>query len=135
MVFIKQINPNTFMVLATLGESFCLRDFSGAGRTDAIEIARQSPGRTATNIREMAREEGNHLIDVEADGHSVERDEDYEYWHRRTVEFNEHFLPLAVAPQPLSTASGSTPIWVQILVGVAIAVLGTVILYVLGLKP
>jgi hypothetical protein len=55
MAYIREIHPHSFLVLTTNGESFCLRDFS-AKAGPVLEVARQSPGRGTSQIREWARQ-------------------------------------------------------------------------------
>ena len=78
MVYIKQIEPKTFVHFSFANEGFALRDFSPPGGKEATIIKQQLPPEwTATRIRQLASAGTNRLIKVP--DRSVA---DYNYWTR-----------------------------------------------------
>jgi hypothetical protein len=126
MVYIREIHPHSFLVLTTSGESFCLRDFS-AKSGPVLELARQSPDRGASQIRELARRGGNHLIDV-----PERKIDDYDYWHEQTAAMNARFLGLLPTPA-VPWLQWLRDHVAQVVIAVAVAVLSAVVLAWLGL--
>jgi hypothetical protein len=129
MVYIREINPRSFLHFSTNGEGFCLRDFSASGSGPAIVLVRQSQGRTATSIREMSSKPGNHLVEVEGKGCGIN---DYAFWHKKTFELNAQYAET-------STTSLQSKSWLvenamKVGVGVVTAVVVAVMLAWLGLK-
>jgi hypothetical protein len=128
MVYLRQINPHSFMVFSTKKEGFCLRDFSAAGNGPPQKIMKQSGERKTSAIRTLASQEGNYSIEV------VERPlSDYRYWHEQTMKLNQHYLKSRPNGAPLVQPKPQT--WTrQIIVGVIVAVIAGVILAWLGMK-
>jgi hypothetical protein len=133
MVYIQEIHPGSFLHCSTSGESFCLRDFSESGRGPAIELARQSAGRTASTIRELASKPGNHQIEVSGQGRGIE---DYAFWHEETRKLNARYVK---SQTPTATLPGPSNSWLvenvlNVVVAVVTAVVIAVVLAWLGLK-
>jgi hypothetical protein len=133
LVYIREIHPRSFLYFTTNGEGFRLRDFSQPRNGPAVELCRQSEGRTASTIREMARKSGNHLIDLPGQGKSID---DYAFWYDQTTKLNTRYLE-PPSPQPTSDFAKSWMLenFTKVVVGVVTAVLIAVVLAWMGLKP
>jgi hypothetical protein len=106
MVYILLINPQTFLHFSAKAEAFCLRDYSQQGEISPREVMHQKEGWTATTIRDIAKREGNYLVDV-----SAESLENYNYWHEYTIKLNKQYLQLSAVQTsryPLAFVSYST---------------------------
>ncbi len=133
MVYIKDIQPQSFLHLSTDGENFCLRDFSQQGSGSAIELARQSEGRGASSIRVSANQPGNYAIEVAGGGHGVG---EYAFWHKETLRLNAKYVtPTPAPPAPIPpTRSWLVEHITKVFVGVITAVAIAAVLTWLGLK-
>ncbi len=134
MVYIKEVHPRSFLLFTTSGEGFCLRDFSKPGLGPAVELARQSNGRTASTIRKLASKPGNHLIEVTGKGKGVE---EYAFWHEETLKLNA--LYAGAAPPAPATPFEAAKSWLienilKVVVAVITAVAVAAVLAWLGLK-
>ena len=132
LVFIREIYSRSFLYFTTNGDGYCLRDFSLPGAGPAVELERQSEGRTATTIREMARELGNLLVEVAGQGKGTD---EYAFWHQQTTKLNEQYLEPKPPQAPLPGKSWILENIATVAGGVISAVLIAAILAWLGLKP
>lgn len=106
MVYLRDYNPGSFLVLTTRGRSFRLRDYS-AESGPVVELERQSPGLGAEEIRALARDNGKSIIRVKQ--HNIK---DYDYWHEQTAAINARYLSPSTVPNvspPSRSRSGLGP--------------------------
>jgi hypothetical protein len=128
MVYIREIHRDSFLLLITNGEGFRLRDYSAPGNGPAVIVRQQSPGWTASRIRELASQPGNHLIRVPERAVG-----DYEHRHEETQRFNKRYLSAPVTETGSQRSERRS--WVrEIIVGVVVAVLAAAIVAWLGLN-
>ncbi len=95
MVYIRQINPHTFLHFTTDGPSFRLRDYSRSPYSPPREVKRQKRGKpslTADDIRTMAEQPGNYNLELPESGRDLK---DVEFWHKTTIHYNKIYLSLA----------------------------------------
>jgi hypothetical protein len=125
MIYLRKRYPRSFLVFSAVGEGYCLRDFSAPGTGPAEELERQSPGRTASEIRDEARSDG-YFINV-----PEQRIDDYAYWHEQTVKFNKQYPPPPSPPPPESWWRKHLR---EIIVGVVIVIVGAIVVKWMGLN-
>ena len=99
LVFIRQINPNTFLHLAVRGTAFCLRDYPNANAP--VEVGRQNKGRFAgkfaQDILDAAHRDGNQIFQADAVPYS-----NANFWHEHIRGVNrENLTPPPPPPPPL----------------------------------
>lgn len=107
MVYIKTIEPNTFLHFSRKGESFCLRDYSQSPIRPPIEVMRQNCGITASEIENEARKPGNKILAAAAVPLG-----DTRFWHQRTLELNVEYLG-AKSSTPADVRTPTTPEEIQ----------------------
>ena len=96
IVYIRQIRDHTFLHFSYTGEAFRLRDYSVSAHIPPEVVERQRPGgHTATTIRALASQPGNHLLN--APKHDLE---DCQFWHDQIIDLNQQHLPLG-GPGPI----------------------------------
>src|SRR5271166_948645 len=92
MVYIRQINPHTFLHFTTDGPSFRLRDYSRSPCSPPREVKRQKRGKpslSADDIRTMAEQPGNYNLEPPESGRDLK---DVEFWHKTTIHYNKIYL-------------------------------------------
>ena len=127
LVYLRDRHPHSVLVFSKVGDGYRLRDFSG-DKEPAVEIERQSTGRTGTDVENEVQTAPNKFIRVP--DRSIE---DYRYWHDLTLEWNRKLVPKELLPlaPPESSLKKHTR---EIIVGVIISILTALILAWLGLK-
>lgn len=101
LVFIRDINPNTFLHLTVVGEAFCLRRYPSPN-APPVEVMRDNPGCNATTIREMANREGNMLLHTPGARLTLSQ-----VWYERIARANQEHLGALPPPPPPPPPEGS----------------------------
>jgi hypothetical protein len=94
MVFIRQIDPRSFLHFSVKESSFCLRAYPSASAPPR-EVRRQGDGCFAENIFELAAQPGNMILDAPAVPFSNSR-----FWHGHTQQLNNEHLQANQQPPP-----------------------------------
>lgn len=90
LVFIREIDPSTFLHFASRREGTCLRDYSRGPQVPPVE----NRGYGTSQIRDLLKHRGN--LSEKAPEHAVS---DSLYWHQRIFDRNvEYGLPGNVGP-------------------------------------
>jgi len=82
LVFIREIDPNTFLHFASRGESTCLRDYSRGALAPPVE----NRGYTASQINELLKQPGN-----QSERAPYHRATDHTFWHQVICDRNAWF--------------------------------------------
>jgi hypothetical protein len=106
MIFVPEINPNTFVFFyyeGTSGRSYSVRDYSREGPARLLRAERFL--HRAEEIVSLARQPGSHMVPAER----ISTD-DWRHWHQLTLELNRRHLGTDAptsAPTPAPPASGT----------------------------
>jgi hypothetical protein len=102
MVYIKSIEPSTFLHFYRRGDAFCLRDYARSPSIPPREVLRRSAGDpppTAGDIWKIAEQPGNFILEPPESGIDWKS---YKFWHEATVGYNRAYLnhQLGQVPKP-----------------------------------